>query len=230
LHDRVNHRAPWVLGLVTAGALAISGCAGSASPPLTPSATPSALSSYGSLGPGFFDPENPPAPEGTLAPPAGSWDDAHPPVGYTVTLVEFGDDAQTTTLVKAVTDWAIDEKVALTTLTPDSHLHLLDSLHTAIGQKPDLIITAGAGMVDPLAAVSAGYLDQDFLVVGAEIAEPTANVTAADWSGAGFRGEGLGSPTDYDPSTFTDERAGRALRAGVGAIVNGITGIVVWVS
>ena len=78
--------------------------------------------------------------------------------------------------------------------------------------------------------MTANHLDQQFLVVGAELAEPTANVTAADWIGASFRGEGLGMPSSYDPASFTSARAGRALRAGVAAVLNGLTGIVIQVS
>ena len=51
--------------------------------------------------------------------------------------------------------------------------------------------------------MTANHLDQQFLVLGAELAEPTENVTAADWAGASFRGEGLGMPSSYDPATFT---------------------------
>jgi hypothetical protein len=43
-----------------------------------------------------------------------------------------------------------------------------------------------------------------------------------------FRGEGLGLPSAYDPGSFTPERADRAVRAGVAAVLNGLTGIVVW--
>jgi hypothetical protein len=32
----------------------------------------------------------------------------------------------------------------------------------------------------------------------------------------------------YDPTTFTAERAGRAVRAGVAAVLNELTGIVIW--
>ena len=83
----------------------------------------------------------------------------------------------------------------------------------AIDLAPDLIISAGNDLVDPLALVTANHLDQQFLVVGAELAEPTANVTAADWTGASFRGEGLGMSSTYDPATFTP-RARRARRPG----------------
>jgi hypothetical protein len=33
----------------------------------------------------------------------------------------------------------------------------------------------------------------------------------------------------YDPATFTPERAARAVRAGVAAVLNGLTGIVIWI-
>ena len=76
--------------------------------------------------------------------------------------------------------------------------------------------------------VTANHLDQQFLVVGAELAEPTHNVTAADWTGASFRGEGLGTSSTYDPASFTPERARDAVRAGVAAVLSGLTGIVIW--
>jgi hypothetical protein len=224
---RVIRRAPRTLALLIAASAMLTGCSLAGAPAPTGSSTIGPT--YGSLGAGFYDPSNPPAPEGTLTPPAGSWDEAHPPAGFTAVVIAYGTDAQTATLRDAVTSWAGAEHVALTTITPTSHDDLVPSLFRAIDAKPDVIITVGNTMVDPVAAVSAGYLAQDFLVVGGEIAEPTANVTAADWTGAGFRGEGLGSPAHFDAATFTPERAGRALRAGIGAIVNKVTGIVVWV-
>ena len=65
-------------------------------------------------------------------------------------------------------------------------------------------------------------------MVGAEIAEPTANVTAADWSGASFRGKGLGASSAYDPGSFTAERSAAAVRPGVVAVRHNLTGIVLW--
>lgn len=224
-------RAPWAVGLVMAGALLLAGCAA----PLSPVATPGAVaitpdpSAIGAVGAGFYDPAHLPAPEGTFDPTPGSWDDVHPAAGYRVVLVSAGDAVETSTLVGAVRSWADSEKVDLTELTPTSSADYLSVIERAIAQSPDLIISAGHDLVDPMAAITPSYLSQRFLVLGAEIAEPTGNVTAADWTGAGFRGEGLGTPTDHDPATFTDERAGRALRAGVAAVLTGLTGYVVWV-
>ena len=64
--------------------------------------------------------------------------------------------------------------------------------------------------------------------MGAELAEPTGNVTAVDWTGASFRGEGLGASSAYDPASFTAERCAAAIRAGVAAVLNDLTGIVIW--
>jgi hypothetical protein len=188
-----------------------------------PHAKPTAV---GTLGPGFFDPAAPPAPEATLIPRPGSWDGVHPSKGYRVVLLSAGSDRPTRTLVDAVTRWAEQEDVSLKTVTaaPDRYI---PAITEAMRLAPDLIISAGNALVDPLALVTANHLDRQFLVVGAELAEPTANVTAADWTGAAFRGEGLGMPSAYDPATFTGERAGRAVRAGVAAVLNDLTGIVI---
>jgi hypothetical protein len=124
-----------------------------------------------------------------------------------------------------VTKWAEQEDASLKTMTAAAPL--VASIRRAIDLKPDLVISTGNDLVDPLALVTANHLDQQFLVLGAELAEPTANVTAADWLGASFRGEGLGMPSAYDPASFTHERAARAIRAGVAAVLNGFTGIVV---
>jgi hypothetical protein len=180
----------------------------------------------GTLGAGFVDRSHPPAPESTITPRPGSWDRVRPAKGYRVVLLSKGADAPTRTLADAVTRWAdeVDADLKTITATPADEL---DRIGDAIDLHPDLIISVGNGLVDPLAVVTANHLSQQFLVVGAELAEPTENVTAADWTGASFRGEGLGLPSAYDPASFTPERAGRAVRAGVAAVLNGITGVVI---
>src|SRR5262249_9484453 len=137
-----------------------------------------------------------------------------------------GEDRPTKTLAAAVKRWAQDEDASLKTVTATNPHQFVPSISKAMELKPDLIISAGNGLVDPLALVTASHLNQQFLVIGAEVAEPTKNVTAADWDGASFRGEGLGMPDAYNPASFTHERATRAIRAGVAAVLNGWTGIV----
>jgi hypothetical protein len=180
----------------------------------------------GVLGAGFVDPSATPTPEGTVTPRPGSWEDVHPSPGYRVVLITAGDDAPTKSLVKSVKDWAREEKVSLRTIAADGHL--VDSIAQAVGLGPDLIVSAGNTLVDPLAVVSASHLSQQFLVVGAEVAEPTGNVTASDWSGASFRGEGLGASSTYEPASFTEARCAAAIRAGVAAVLHHLTGIVIW--
>ncbi|MEV1332735.1 hypothetical protein AB0J20_24550 [Micromonospora costi] len=182
----------------------------------------------GSLGPGFVDPSDPPKPEGTVTPRPGSWDAVHPPKDYRVVLLTTGDDAPTKALVTAVKDWAEAEDVDLRTVVPKDAHDFVASIDGAIQMHPDLIVTAGNDLIDPLAMVTPNHLSQNFLVVGAELAEPTYNVTAADWSGASFRGEGLGMSSTYDPASFTADRCAAAVRAGVAAVLSGLTGIVIW--
>jgi hypothetical protein len=189
-----------------------------------PHAKPTAV---GTLGPGFIDPSAPPAPEATIMPRPGSWDGVHPSKDYRVVLLTAGKDRPTSTLVGAVTRWAEQEQVSLKTVTATHPDQSISRISRAIDLAPDLVISAGNDLVDPLALVTPNHLDQQFLVIGAQLAEPTGNVTAADWTGASFRGEGLGMPSAYDSATFTRERAARAVRAGVAAVLNDLTGIVI---
>lgn len=225
------------VALVGAGAAVLAGC--SATPGGTDAGagtgagtSATAHATAGALGAGFSDPTQPPAPEATIHPEPGSWSGVHAPDGYDVVLLsDAGDaeDAPTRTLLDAVTSWAADEDVTVTTVSATDADDRIAAVTRAIGERSDLVISVGNHMVDPLAAVSPTALHQQFLVVGAEIAEPTSNVTAADWTGGGFRGEGLGPSSHYDPSTFTEERADRALRAGLAAVLHDLRGIVVWV-
>ncbi|ONI72213.1 hypothetical protein BWI15_19295 [Kribbella sp. ALI-6-A] len=211
--------------IVLALTVALTGCGANddwAGPRVAPSPV-------GALGNGFVDPKAPPTPEATVTPKPGSWDGVHPSKGYRVVLLSAGGDAQTKTLTDAVTSWAKAEKVDLKTITADDPAHRIDRITDALGLRPDLIVAAGNSLIDPLALVTANHLDQQFLVVGAELAEPTHNVTAADWTGAAYRGEGLGMSSTYDPASFTPERAGAAIRAGVASVLHGLTGIVVWI-
>ncbi|MER6690898.1 hypothetical protein [Streptomyces minutiscleroticus] len=191
-----------------------------------PHARPSAV---GEPGAGFVDPSSPPTPEATVTPRPGSWSGVRPSADYRVVLLTSGDDRPTRTLVTAVEEWAEDEDVDLRTVTADGPSDILPAVDRAIGMHPDLVVGAGDDLVDPLATVTPSHLSQQFLVVGAELAEPTHNVTAVDWTGGSFRGEGLGASSTYDPDSFTAARCAAAVRAGVAAVLSGWTGIVLWV-
>ncbi|MFD7089139.1 hypothetical protein ACFV94_15210 [Streptomyces sp. NPDC059896] len=182
----------------------------------------------GTLGRGFVDPSVSLAPEATATPRPGSWTGVHPSEGYRVVLLTTGDDRPTKALVTAVKGWAEEEHVDLRTVVADTSHDFIPSISEAMEMRPDLIVSAGNDLIDPLATVTPNHLSQRFLVVGAELAEPTGNVTAVDWSGASFRGEGLGASSTYDPDSFTAGRCAAAIRAGVAAVLNDLTGIVIW--
>ncbi|WP_431878234.1 hypothetical protein [Amycolatopsis sacchari] len=204
---------------VAAAGLLVAGCG--ADDWSRPHPAPSAI---GVLGPGFVTAS--PTPEATVTPAPGSWDGVRPSPGYRVVLLTAGDDPETKTLVSAVTEWAGQEQVSLKTVSAAPGGYPA-SIRQAIDLHPDLVVSAGKDLVDALALVTASHLDQQFLVLGAELAEPTANVTAANWAGASYRGEGLGTSTGYDPASFTPQHAAAALRAGVASVLTGLTGIVV---
>lgn len=201
-------------------AILLSGCAADWTQPRP------APTFMGSPGAGF-EPSSTPSPEATINPTAGSWDGVHPTPGLRVVLLTAGDEPPTVTLTASVTNWARQERVDLRTIPVGDHP--IDGIVKAIEMNPDLIVSVGNDLVDALATVTASHLDTQFLVVGAEIAEPTVNVTAVDWVGASFRGEGLVASSPYDPESFTPKRCDAAIRAGVAAVLTRLTGIVIWI-
>jgi hypothetical protein len=182
----------------------------------------------GTLGPGFIDVTAPPAPESTIRPRPGSWDAVRPPRGYHVVLLSAGDDPATTTLVKGVKQWAEAEQVRLETVAATEPEGFVAGIVEAMERAPDLVICAGSALVDALALVTASHLNQQFLVVGAQVPEPTVNVTAAVWRGASSRGEEVPDmASSFDPDAFT-RRLGAGIRAGVASVLSDITGVVIW--
>jgi hypothetical protein len=209
--------------LVAAAALATaSGCAFAGNS----SALHAERRPSGALGPGFIDPSAPPPPEGLIRPRPGSWDAVRPPHGYRVVLLTAGDDSATTTLVTAVRHWAKAEHVRLQTVAV-TRAYAVDGIVRAMQLRPDLIVCAGHSLVDALALVTASHLDQQFLVVGAQLPEPTVNVTAAIWRGASSRGSEVpDTASSFHPDAFTPQQAGAAIRAGVASVLSDHTGIV----
>jgi hypothetical protein len=218
---RPPQRAAAIIAVAALCTTLLAGCSGDDWS--APHAEPAAV---GDLGSGFA-PSVAPTPEATINPAAGSWDAVHPSPGYRVVLLSDGADPAAKRVANAVRDWASAQHVDLRVVAAKGDL--IGVIAGAIALKPDLIVSAGNDLVDPLATVSASHLAQQFLVVGAEVAEPTANVTAVDWAGASFRGEGNGASSAYDPASFTTARCASAIRAGVAAVLNDLTGIVLWI-
>lgn len=175
-----------------------------------------------------FAPEVAPTPEATVRPAAGSWDGIRPAPGYRVVVLTGDDTGTTSALVAAVKEWASQTGAELRTVSAGDDP--VAGIVEAMRLQPELIVAIGDPLIDALAIVSANHLDVSFLVLGAELAEPTYNVTAVDWTGAGYRGEGLGTATHFDEASFTPERCADAIRAGVAAVLTGMTGVVLWIS
>jgi hypothetical protein len=179
------------------------------------------------LGPGFVTPTAPPPPGGTMTPSPGSWSKVQPPAGYTVALVSTDDSPQVRTLRKTVTRWAESVGAVVTQVAAHYPANYLAPIQHAIDLHPDLVISVGPALADPMALITSSWLDQKFLVVGAELAEPTANVTAAIWQDASYRGGNGDDIPEYDPATFTVDRITKAVDAGVAAVLRGYSGYVV---
>lgn len=187
------------------------------------SAAPSGVQS---LGAEFLGDIRSPSPEATVNPEDGSWDGVVPPDGYRVVLISAGKDDATTTLVAAVDGWAQREDVELHALTASDDDEVEARINEAVALHPDLVVGAGNDVVDVFSLLTAQHLAQQFLVVGAQLPEPTENVTSVVWPGATFRGTGLGAAGEQDTASVTPELAGDAVTAGVASVLHGLTGIV----
>jgi len=143
-------------------------------------------------------------------------------------LLTAGHDRATTRIVTGVRQWAAAEDVRLETVAAERD-RFVDGIVKAMDRRPDLIICAGSALVDALALVTASHLQQQFLVIGAQLPEPTINVTAAAWQGAASRGSEVPDTTaSFDPDAFTMRHVDAAIRAGVASVLSDITGIVIW--
>jgi hypothetical protein len=183
----------------------------------------------GRLGRGFVTPTAPPPPGGTMTPSPGSWSGVGVPAGYQVALLATDDSVAARHLHQAVLAWAAANDVEVTVVPAHDPATYLAAIQQALDLQPNLVVSAGDPLADPLSVVTASWPEQEFLLLGAELAEPTFNVTAAVWKGTTARGggSGTGNAWRYDASTFTVERASRALDAGVAAVLRGYAGFVV---
>lgn len=102
------------------------------------------------------------------------------------------------------------------------------ALDRALDVEPDVVVGLGDGAVDVFGFESAQRLDQQFLVVGAQLAEPTDNVTAVVWDGATSRGAAAGPDGDLVAASITEQRGAAAFRAGLASIQDETTGVVLY--
>jgi len=210
--------------LIAVSAIAMLALAGCSTVPASTAADEPAVS-VAALGEGFLGDAGTPSPGATIVPETGSWNGVTPPAGYRAILLATDGDPASDAVTASVEDWAERSGVELTVMTATDTIDMDDRFDEAVAATPDLVIGAGGGAVDTFAYLTSQSLAQQFLVVGAQLAEPTDNVTAVIWPGATFRGTNLGEPeTDAEGAS---EYASDAVDAGVASIVNGLTGIVI---
>ena len=215
-----HRRSRWPVTVTAALAVAVpvTGCTPAA--PVVPGT--------GALGAEFLGGVTSPSPEATITPAPDSWTGVRPPAGYDVVVISAdGDEAATATIVAGVRDWADRAGAHLLALTATGDDEVEDRLDQALATDPDLVVGAGTGIVDVFALLTGQHLDDQFLVVGAELAEPTHNVTSVVWPGATFRGTGLGAAGEQAPDSVTPERVRDALDAGTASVLAELTGIVI---
>lgn len=205
-------------------ALTLAAC-GAAAPGTAPhdGASPAPLTGFAAR---FVGSSHRPAPEATVRPTPGTWDDVAAPAGFSMIVVARGGDATTATLTDAVEHYAETHGTDLTVLPARDDDEVEQRIDEAVAAAPDLVVGVGDGVVDVFSLITAQYLETDFLLVGAQLPEPTHNVTAVVWPGAEFRGTGLGNATAR-PNAVTPDRAREAVAAGAASVLHDLTGIVI---
>lgn len=199
--ERPSRVGRHIVGLALAAALVLTGCA----------STPEAVEQVPVTAPGA-----------TLSPAGDDSEDAVPQ-GLRIVAITTG--AVAVPVSTAMADWARATDSVVQQI-PSAADRVDADLLAALDEAPDLIVAAGAEVVDLIAFQSPQYLDQPFLLVGGQLAEPTANVTAVIWPGADFRGAGGDDLAGLDPATFTTERITQALDAGTRTVLDGSDGYV----
>ncbi|QPZ38023.1 hypothetical protein [Paramicrobacterium chengjingii] len=111
----------------------------------------------------------------------------------------------------------IDAELAVITADPAS---VVSDLASAAAGDADVVVVVGTALLASLDSASAQLLDQQFLVIGGQLPEPTENVTAVVWSGADARVPGSEIPGNL-VATLPE-----AVTAGLAVISDGGSGMV----
>lgn len=167
-----------------------------------------------------------PAPGRTIA--ATPSEDVEALAGYRIAVVTRDGSASSTALLAAARRFAQERNAELLEFPADApDIDEVDAaLNRALAADPDLVVGIGAGVVDLFSFETAQLLERQFLVVGAQLAEPTDNVTAVIWDGATSRGSAAAADGTLDESAITQQRGVDALAVGVASITAGVTGVV----
>jgi ethanolamine utilization protein EutA (predicted chaperonin) len=158
-------------------------------------------------------------------PAPGRTIEASPPAvedlsGYRIAVVVPDDSEESEALLAAAREFAASSGADLEEYRAAAGDDPVgDALEQAVGADADLVVGLGAGVVSVFDFETGKILDQQVLVVGGQLAEPTANVTAVIWPGATSR-----EPADEE--SVTVQRGVDALGAGIASIREGVTGVV----
>lgn len=161
------------------------------------------------------------------APPApGRTIEASPPAmedlgEYRIAVVVPDDSDESQTLLAATREFAAGSGAELVEFRAAAAGDdpVGDAFEAAAGAEADVVVGLGEGVIDVFDFETAKLLDQEFLIVGGQLAEPTKNVTAVIWPGATSR-----EPVDEE--SVTVPRGRDALGTGVDSIRSGVTGTV----
>ncbi|WP_200330464.1 hypothetical protein [Leucobacter sp. L43] len=147
---------------------------------------------------------------------------------WQVTVITTG-DAPSVVVTDAMQRFASEHRFgAEVIVTDDPRTALAQVLDGAAdSQSPDLIIGVGPATAGAFDLLSAASLDQQFLMLGTQLAEPTDNVTAAVWPGAEDRAVFADRPPAFSARAA---EADAAIRAGITAAATGWSGYVFAVS
>lgn len=142
--------------------------------------------------------------------------------------VVFPDDSETSRVLgEALRGFVTANGLVLDEFVADGDATSIDAAFArALATAPDVVAGVGASAVDVFAYNSPQWLDQDFLLLGAQVAEPTANVTAVIWDGATSRGSGAPADGELDDTAVTVERATAAVAVGLSTVLSGESGVV----
>lgn len=168
--------------------------------------------------------EQMPVPGRTIAPdaPAADLDLS----GQRIALVLPDQDAATQTMADAISATAEDAGASVEAFPVEAEDTVDDAFAAAVESAPEIVVGVGEGTVDVFSYETAQRLEQQFLLLGGQLPEPTENVTAVIWSGATSRGSGAPADGDSDSGSITLTRAAEAAASGLESVQAGVVGVV----
>lgn len=167
-----------------------------------------------------------PEPGRTIAatPPPGAG--ASSLTGYRIAVVVPADPAAADALLEGTRGFADRTGADVVEFVASAPGGVDAALVGALDAGADLVVGLGETIVDVFSFETALWPGQQFLLVGAQIPEPTENVTAVIWEGATSRGSAASADGPLDDSAITAARAADALTVGVDSVRAHTTGVV----